>query len=604
MVKDPEFIRRAKSISDYNSKLEGIHAGGGIGEGAYNERKGKISEKLSGLREDNFRVIDSEIGKQDMGLSELGDMLSDGLVSKEQYTSSLDKILKQKAKLESDRRFVESAGDGEYIDYLTKEVEEYERIAEILEKGREHKSFFSRIEFSKASNMMTTVLGIFIISILGGVIISELFISEGELKSDIIISLDKGVAMVVGRTGNDSEEKHTTTLVGSIYWLVEIGREYERAYDPVEVFGSVVYTASKDNKYFIVSDYGLIGGAYDRVGPVKVINESIAFVAYIGNRSYVVIDGTEMGGEYDQVYGLAQVGGSVAYVAENGSGVFVVLNDRVIGEGKGYEAIYNLTDVDGRLAFIAERGGRLVAVYDGKEIVGDYDTVVYDSFVDVGGKLAFTVGSGGRYYIIHDGKAVGRKHFSAVNPREIMGKLAYIAVGSEREFVVHGGKHVGGAYSEIIRGSVVEVDGKIAFVAMTPLLRPMQGSREYVVLDGKQFGGEHDTVFGDSLRIVYGKLAFLAVVEDRRYVVFDGKRVGMDYDSVGSLEVIQGSLAYVAKKGAEYVVVFKNYEIGEGMGYGRIRDLIDVGGKLAFSVEKDGREYVVVWTVPFESEAS
>jgi len=132
----------------------------------------------------------------------------------------------------------------------------------------------------------------------------------------------------------------------------------------------------------------------------------------------------------------------------------------------------------------------------------------------------------------------------------------------------------------------------------------MQGSREYVVLDGKQFGGEHDTVFGDSLRIVYGKLAFLAVVEDRRYVVFDGKRVGMDYDSVGSLEVIQGSLAYVAKKGAEYVVVFKNYEIGEGMGYGRIRDLIDVGGKLAFSVEKDGREYVVVWTVPFESEAS
>jgi hypothetical protein len=611
MIKDSAFLRKASAIIRLHKKLESLRQEGKIGEQSYADRRARLDEKALSLKGEHERLLEEGRASIDEGISRLEELSTGGLLSPEKYNSLVVERSHEKSLLESEMDLVRGFGVGAYLDYLGKQVESVESEAP---KKVEVKSSDQAGQYAASmdiSFMIVAVVSFFILlgvaAFLSGKLIS-LFSTSRYAESSYptstvadVSSLVKVSTTTAGRVVETSTtvSYSTTTKVAATTTLertldfTEFSK-YERACCITDVGGKLAFIAWDGGKSFVFYDGREVRDTYEGVDLLKAASGSPAYLARKSGKSLLISGGSELGVEYDSVLDFASFGDSVAFVAEEGGEEFVVFDGRELERGKGYSGIANLTLVgDGNIAYIALKDGRPVAVYNEEEVKDVSGDVAYGSLTDVGGKLAFEVKADGKSSVFYDGAYVGRDYSSASSPIGVNGKLAFIASSGGKDFVVYDGREKD-KYDEIVSSSLKVIGGKMAFIAVKYYIPAVKKEKEFLVYNDKKFSGEYDSIIPESLSLVNGKPVFLAVEGGRKILVQDGAEVRTSYDSIESFASIRGYIAFAAKKGSENVVFYKGSEVGAGRGYNRIHSLTEVGGKLAFIAETDGKSFVAV----------
>lgn len=363
--------------------------------------------------------------------------------------------------------------------------------------------------------------------------------------------------------------------------------------------GKLVYIAKKEGEFFIVYDGEKMETEYDSIDYLMNIGGKLTYVAGKNGKEFVVYDGREIG-PYDVVGSPFKAGGNpiitqLAFSAFKGNGkyevclgekledgnCFIVYDTKVMGPYPNYRQLFGAynppsVDIAGTLAFeVTKNIGEKIIVYDGKEI-GPYDSV--GSLTNVSDKLAFIALKNNRYFVFYDGEEKG-PYYWVSHLEDVGGKLAFIVKKDNGErFTVYDGKVIGAHYD------LIYVGGKLAYV-------DVKDGKCFIVYDGTK-NGPYDRV--DAPKDLGGKLFFEARKGDKLFVVFDGKEAETVYDIVDHPMNVGGKLAYTAHESYEQLdqqlVVYGGREMGP---YGHVGTFVDVSGKLACTVSKDGKWYLV-----------
>ncbi len=188
--------------------------------------------------------------------------------------------------------------------------------------------------------------------------------------------------------GNESQDKYynVDSLIGGggkvafqvvsgypgrkyiLYDGKEVGKEYEDAWNPVEVNGTLAYLASDGNKTFIVYNGEEIGKQYGDISGLFEINGKLAYI--IGycwyEENFIVYDNQEIR-NYRVVGDPFEVNGKLTFricKKEGTSTIYTssyVYGDKVIGNEYGAG---NLIGINGKLAFIARKDGKSFVVME------------------------------------------------------------------------------------------------------------------------------------------------------------------------------------------------------------------------------------------------
>ncbi|GEM_PF-6250689 len=349
--------------------------------------------------------------------------------------------------------------------------------------------------------------------------------------------------------------------------LIEIGKEYDEATNPVEIAGKLAYYAEQDGKDFIVYDGQEIGKQYANIMDFSLmdIGGQLSFIAYKENWKSPVVywGGQELGGQYNHISVLTSINNLPAFVASNDQAQFIVYNgDEVIRMDKN-QRIAILKEINHKIAYKIES---LVThedgfgsyegfiVYDGQEIGKEYRNV--DDFIDVNGKLCFIARrTDGKWVVVYEGKE-SKPYDFITGLREINNKPAFRASNDEkgvitpRKFIVYDGQEIGKQYDSIEISAPIEVDNKLAFEIDNA-----------VIYDGQEIGKQYTLIF-HPLNI-NGKLAFVAHKVapypkiQQEIIYYEGKELGLEYDSVDNPIGVAGKLAFVATKDKKTFIVME-----------------------------------------------
>lgn len=332
----------------------------------------------------------------------------------------------------------------------------------------------------------------------------------------------------------------------------------ELKYEPdsglVSVGDKVAFLAVKPEKYYGLQTFQIalgdqiIGSEYQTVSDLADIGGKLAYIATKKDvwppKKVLVIDGVEIPFDVSISYlaNLMDIGGKVAYVGnDKGPPEYTLYNQEIVDgrtikwpsfpdadkygpflffdgrRGKVYPGseIRNIIDVNGKPAFEVfkssnDEGARVnVVVYDNKESNPEYESW---GPVNVGGKIAFTTKKNGKYVAVLDW-VEGKEYDEIFDMKNIGGHLAYTASDKDGMFVVFDGKE-GKHYKNIASGSLIDINGKLAYMAADEW-DPHKGGgfqtapgdwRYFIVYDGKEFGKKYADV--SNLMDLNGKLAY------------------------------------------------------------------------------------------------
>lgn len=274
----------------------------------------------------------------------------------------------------------------------------------------------------------------------------------------------------------------------------------------------------------------------------KEIDNIPVYTVKTKNKVKTFYGSQQLGEKYFGVGQLTKVGESFAFSATDDREKSFerdldIYFDFVVYQGKEYGRRYNSasspTEVNGKLAYKAREKASVFIVYNGEEKTG-YTRV--SGPLEIGGKLAYTVFESSCPFVVYDSKPVGSKYSCSSLPTDVGGKLVYAAEAGGSEFIVYRGEE-GERYKKIT--FITEVGEKPAYVAGG-------GDREFVVHNGKKEKNYRDISY---IADINGVLAYKAQKENFEWViVYKDREIGVDYEFVSIPVEIDGKLAFVAEK--------------------------------------------------------
>jgi len=362
----------------------------------------------------------------------------------------------------------------------------------------------------------------------------------------------------------------------------------------IEVNDKLVFGVEKDGKQFIATEDGKeYGKAYDFKEAVRLTKIGNGF-AYVGvkNAQFVVLtEGGVMSKKYDWVGDLIGIADKFVAIVRQGEEIFIVTED-----GREYGREYDNVDfpreVAGKLVFEVKKDGEwFIATEDGREYGREYGYV--GSPREVAGKIVFLAKKDGRYFIIatEDGREYGREYDDVDSPREVAGKIVFQARKDGRYFIAtENGKEYGKEYDSV--GDPYEVAGKIVFRAKK------DGKWFIATEDGREYGREYDDV--DLPREVAGKIVFRAKKDGKQFIASEDGVISKEYEEILSWSKSGNSVTVIFKNKGEYIkdtipVGLEKREKSFGYLSEKYDEIIPfmVGDRVVFRVKKDGNNFIV-----------
>ncbi|KKS53850.1 MAG: hypothetical protein A2295_01340 [Candidatus Jacksonbacteria bacterium RIFOXYB2_FULL_44_15] len=193
---------------------------------------------------------------------------------------------------------------------------------------------------------------------------------------------------------------------------------------------------------------------------------------------------------------------------------------------------------------------------------------------------------------------IGKKYDMAYHPIEVAGKLAYYAKQGKEEFVVYDGQEIGKEYTNIMDFSLMDIGGKLAFIAYRE-----NWKSPVVYWGGEELGGTYDHI--SYLTNLNDFPVFLASNDQAqfKFIVYNTEEVTkIDRNQrIESLKEINHKIAYKIESLRtqadgfgfyEGYIVYDGQEIGKE--YRNVEDFIDVNGKLCYIARRTDNKRIVV----------
>jgi len=398
----------------------------------------------------------------------------------------------------------------------------------------------------------------------------------------------------------------------------ELGREYsfDVDYSPylsdgtMSVGGKPTFLVKKGDELIVFHDGKEI--RYEGEGLLKNfhslfeiidVDEKLAFRSDKG----IYFDGKMIGQEFDNFANLIDVNGKLAFTAQENDKYFVYYDGQLLGEE--YDNAMFPHIIGGKLVYLAEKGGKFYVIMDGQEVGGPYDKVQRTGstepvfFFDIGGSLAYSAERGDEIFIVYKGKELGKEFSGLSIPYNDAGSLAYIGhdygTPNSRSKVIFESKETLILEPHSVIGHPVELENGIYLeiydqtTDTTRLFYKGEWTKPYAKIDG----------WPSSVFELEGKLMYVAEdPEGKRFVVWGDKELGKEYDQVWGIHRIGDTFVYAVNEGEKVFLVYEGGEVGREYDttvsnpfdiFDQL-DVSDIGGKLGFIAQRDGKHFIVV----------
>jgi hypothetical protein len=303
------------------------------------------------------------------------------------------------------------------------------------------------------------------------------------------------------------------------------------AYDVYENFSA---TSTERPKSFIVFDGQEIGKGYDRAWNPTEVGGTLAYVAQRGEKYFIIWNGKEYGTENDSNREITDIGGKLAYIGVQGTGnakrEFVIFDGKRVGEE--YANVRWLNNRDGHLLFmVAKPPAKEALVFNGDEYGAEYTSLI-GSPVVARGKLAFQASKNGTSVVVYDGKEYGAEYKSISGLQVVNDSLMYYVRSEDGSGQIF---RDGAPFSDVIpqlAAVAISKEGRIAYATGE------EKGDKTVFLDGKEVfkGGVSNFWFEGE------KLAFYATDDRVKFLWYDGHRVGEGMYGFNYLTTVAGKL--------------------------------------------------------------
>ncbi len=363
--------------------------------------------------------------------------------------------------------------------------------------------------------------------------------------------------------------------------LGETSRDFDGIKQMVAINGKLAFIGTKGNKQFVVEDQKEV--EYDYVQSLQDVGGKLAYIAKKSGKTFVVYNGNNVVETEGLAANLIAVNGKPAVqLIEKNNNQHINYDGRIFGLGKEYDSIQFPTDIGGKLVYIGStfKNGKNIArvIMEGQEISSAFDDI--REIIDIDGKPVFTATENWKSVLIFGNKIASQQYDSIMGLYNAGGKPAFIAFnkGSSNPLVVYDGREM---------GPYDYVEGPLGYHEKV-IFGVVKSGKSFIIYDGKEFGKEYDSA--SSPQIVEGKLAFVAKKGQETFIVYDMSELKVNgYTPKGyTITTVGDKLAYIASKDGKDFVIYKNSQIGP---FDEVKKpLIDLGGKLAFIGIKNGKE--------------
>jgi len=258
---------------------------------------------------------------------------------------------------------------------------------------------------------------------------------------------------------------------------------------------TVVFTAKRGDKNFVVTDKGVESEGYDEVSNLCAGNKgTFAYIARAGDKQVIVKGGqaTAMDERYSMPGSLvlSPNGQSLAFTAVTPSGNIIVRDGIEVGDGESSIWAPVFSPDSASLAYIISRNGKCSVILNETPVGGQYDSILTPPVFSADSRsILFVATKGGKRVVVKDGVQVGQGHGSiwGVTLSPDGKSVAFSAQQGNERFVVRNGERVKGRY-ESVGCPLFSPDSRtVAFVAWS-------GGKCFVVKDGQVVTGRFDQI--------------------------------------------------------------------------------------------------------------
>ena len=379
--------------------------------------------------------------------------------------------------------------------------------------------------------------------------------------------------------------------------FTEIGREYDDAYNPIEVNGKLAFIARRDGKAFVVDAGEKRLAEYEAITEIANIGSGLAFTAVKDRKSDVFFGNQKILTDQYSVSNLHEIEGQLTFNVrhEKSDNAYTIYFG---GEevGKEYDFIIGEpVQINGKLAFLAQKQNEVFLVSNGEKASNAYKNA--DTLISVNATYAFIATKPptqpvqftgntteiarllqGKSIVVYDGKELGEEYDGITHLFNFAEKLLYIAATKTGQYVlVLEGKEITREYDQIF--AITDVNGRLAFAAKL-------GVKTLIFYDNEKIDELTGTETLQVLQNAHGKLAYAVKKPDGFHVQLDGKKIGV-YEYIRPLDEnnwrfheVLGKLAFAARIGNKWALIYDGKELTS---YDDIDELRVVGGKLTFT---------------------